>query len=231
MAARASIRESTRARDESYLHSLILPRFGATRIADVDEDLVAAWVAELTASGKAPATVRKAHQLLGQMLEAAVKTRRIPRNPAKWVELPRLEKAEMRFLTPDQVDVLAETIDSRYRTLILVAAYTGLRWDEAAGLKIDRLDMLRGALTVAETLSEVRGRLDLAEPKTAASRRRIALPRFVVDDLGRHLSQYLDPDGWVFTAPNGGPLRRTNFRRRVWIPAVRESGLEAMTRM
>jgi integrase len=44
--------------------------------------------------------------------------------------------------------------------------------------------------------------------------------------LSRHLEGVpTDPDALVFTAPGGGPLRLTNFRRRVWVPALRSAGL------
>lgn len=34
-----------------------------------------------------------------------------------------------------------------------------------------------------------------------------------------------EPDALAFTAPGGGPLRNSNFRRRVWLPAVSQAGL------
>lgn len=52
----------------------------------------------------------------------------------------------------------------------------------------------------------------------------IALPRFLCDILAEHLTAVpVGEDGFVFQAPQGGPLRRSNFRRRVWLPAVRAS--------
>ena len=70
----------------------------------------------------------------------------------------------------------------------------------------------------------MRGQVRLAPPKTSAARRQVALPNFLSEELARHLSQWPPgPDGFVFAAPEGGPLRRTNFRRRSWLPAVRAS--------
>jgi integrase len=63
----------------------------------------------------------------------------------------------MHFLDAVQVEQLAEAIDPRYRLLVLVGAYTGLRPGEITGLKIKRLDLLRGKVEVAEALSEVDG--------------------------------------------------------------------------
>ena len=69
-------------------------------------------------------------------------------------------------------------------------------------------------------LSDVSGVVSFTEPNTKASRRRIALPRRLADGLTQHLEAFpFDADGLLFTAPEGGSLRRTNFRRRIWLPA------------
>jgi integrase len=130
----------------------------------------------------------------------------------------------MRFLEESEVERLTDAIDPRYRAFVLVGAYAGLRWGEAGGLTIDRLDLLRRSLTVARTLVDVRGHVSLGEVKTPASVRKVALPGFLVEELARHIEHY--PPGahqLVFTSPGNGPLRRTNWRRRAWTPAVRES--------
>ncbi len=51
---------------------------------------VAAWVAQMTAGGLAPATVRQAHRVLTRVLTLGVRDGRIPRNPAVGVPLPRV---------------------------------------------------------------------------------------------------------------------------------------------
>jgi integrase len=116
---------------------------------------------------------------------------------------------EMRFLNPDQVDTLAASILPRYRALVLVAAYGGLRIGELAGLRRGRVYILKGTVTVAEIGVEVAGHLHYGKPKTRAGRRTITLPRSVVTILNAHLGEYTaaDGDAFVFTAPESGPLR------------------------
>jgi len=109
------------------------------------------------------------------------------------------------------------------RTLVLVAVSTGLRWGELAGLKRHRLDLLRRRLDVVETLVEVSGRVSFGQPKTLRSVRTVSLPRQAVDALAKHLVGHAGE--LVFTSPEGAPLRRHNFHRRVWEPAVRAAGL------
>jgi integrase len=118
---------------------------------------------------------------------------------------------------------LAEAIEPRYRVLVYTAAYTGLRWGELAGLKTDRLDLLRGSIDVVEALTEVNGNLALGPTKTG-KRRRVSVPRFLCQLLGDHLATFGQPDGFVFTAATGTPLRRS-FYPRHYKPAVRRAGL------
>ena len=224
----ADLRPSTVSRDEAYFSSYILPRFGAVPLAAIRQPDVQAWVAELSGRGFKPATVVKAYQLLGRTMTAAVNADMLPRSPCRAVRLPRVEREEMRFLNPAQVATLADVIGSRYRALVLLGAYGGLRIGELAGLRRSRVDLLRGTVTVAEIVVEVGGVLHIGPPKTRASRRRVGLPRFVVEELAAHLAGPGDPEAFVFTAPQGGPLRVHGFRARVWRPATRAAGVDGL---
>ncbi len=65
----------------------------------------------------------------------------------------------------------------------------------------------------------------LGETKNKKSRV-VTLPRFLVDELYRHLEQYPPgPSGLVFAGPKDAPLNRTNFRNRIWLPALKAAGI------
>jgi integrase len=131
---------------------------------------VAEWISSIRL---APASVTYIHRVVYLMLELAVRDGRITRNPAVGVRLPKTTRSERRFLTRDEVFRLADAaaeypipeVGQQYRVLVLVLAFCGLRWGEAAGLKVGRVDLLRRRLTVAETLSEVGGHLIWGTPK------------------------------------------------------------------
>jgi hypothetical protein len=175
-ATTTNLRASTRERDESLLRRLALPQFGDAPLAAISQRDVRAWVAELTARGLAPATVQKAYQLFGKVMGAAVDAGMLAQSPCRRVPLPKDEREEMRFLTPAQVATLADAIRPRYRALVLVGAYGGLRIGELAGLCRSRVDLLRGTVQVAEIVVEVGGVLHIGPPKTRASRRMVGLP-------------------------------------------------------
>ena len=227
-ATTTNLRPSTRARDEMALRLYALPRFGDMPLATIRQFEVRAWVADLSARSLAPATVVKAYQLFGKVMAAAVDAGYLAQTPCRNVPLPRIEREEMRFLTPTEIVTLAGTIRPIYRALVFTGAYGGLRIGELAGLRRRRVDLLRGTVEVAEIITEVSGRLHVGLPKTRASRRTIGLPRFVIRELEAHLGSNTDPDSYVFTAPQGGPLRIIAFRNRVWRPATKTAGLDGL---
>jgi integrase len=137
----ASLRPNTEARDERLFRLHLLPRFGAMPLARIGQREVRAWVAELSGSGLAASTVQRAYQLLSKVMAAAVDAGMIPQSPCRRVPLPRIERQEMRFLSPAEVLRLADAIRSDYRALILLGAYGGLRVGEMAGLRRSRVDL------------------------------------------------------------------------------------------
>lgn len=173
--------------------------------------------------GLRAASIVKAYQIIGRLFRIAVSDGRLAQSPCRNIWLPKVETTEKRFLTAVQVADLAQEIDSRFRAFVLTAAYTGLRYGELAALRLGNFHALRRTLRVEEALTEVSGQLFFGPPKTASSRRTVSLPPFLVDEIARHLDAFPDPSRLDFTSPHGGPLRRSNFYRRFWLPAVRAS--------
>jgi integrase len=102
-----------------------------------------------------------------------------------------------------------------------------------AGLRVGRVDVEARTLAVVETI--VRGRrgaVGVGEPKSDAGRRTLALPASLAAMLAAHMEAVGlsedDRDALLFTAPNGGPLRYTNWLRRAWYPATIAAGLGRM---
>lgn len=132
------------------------------------------------------------------------------------------------MLTIRQVARLADAIDPRYRTLILLAVYGSLRWGELAGLQRGDFDLDKSTVRIERSLTEMPGGgYSYGPPKSAAGRRIVVLPDIIKPDLLRHLSSFTAPqnDALVFTSPSGAPLRNSNFRQWSWLPALSKAGL------
>jgi hypothetical protein len=109
IATQGHLQPSTHARYEGVLSKQIVPRWGTVPLSAITHSAVAAWIADL---GLAPATVRYIHRVFSLMLDMAVRDSVLARNPAAGVRLPKLSKAERRFLTATEVDALADAIVS-----------------------------------------------------------------------------------------------------------------------
>jgi integrase len=202
---------------------LVLPHFGSHQIESVRPSDIQRWVTRLGADGYAASTVRKAHQLLSGAFGVAVNDEALPQSPCRGIRLPKEDERDLRFLDTAEIHSLADASGPRYQALVLTAAFTGLRFGELAALRLEDLNLLRRTLTVSKTLSEVGGLVELTEPKTKAARRSVALPQTVARVIGSHIEAHSSERGIVFPSPAGDYLRRTNFRLRHWLPAVRKS--------
>jgi integrase len=224
-ATTAALRPTTRRDYRVLLDNQVLPAFAGARLADLDALAVREWLAVLVGGGLSAKRARKAHQVLSQVLDAAVDGGKLARNVAAGVKLPKVQRREMHFLNAVQVEQLADSIDPRFATLVRVAAYTGLRPCELVALRVSRLDLLRGTVRVAEAAPEVAGRLEWGGVKTHEART-VRLPRFLCDELGAYLADRPHgPEDLVFTAPLGGPLRESKFVPGYFKPAVAAVGL------
>jgi integrase len=126
---------------------------------------------------------------------------------------------------------LAAATDERYRVLVLLAAFTSLRWGELAALRRSDIDAQAGTVRVTRQLNERDGGgFSFGPPKPEAGVRSVAIPELITPDLAAHIMTYARPsdDGLIFTSPGGGPLKHSNFRRRFWVPARAAAGLPAM---
>jgi integrase len=203
--------------------------FGSRTIASITEADVRRWRADLLSAGLSPVTTAKAYRLLKSILATAVEDGLIRRNPCR-VKGASVEKSPERpVLTVAQVYALADAVGPRYRALVLIACFCGLRWGELAGLQRRDIDCNRRTIRVARQLCEVAGRPPfLAPPKTDAGKRLVAIPSVILSDVRSHLDTLIPPeaDALLFTSPTGKPLRHGNFRRRVWVPALAASRVD-----
>ena len=229
MDSKLNIRRATRAKYESLLRVHLVPRFGDLPVSRIGRPDVQEFVKRMSESGYSPATVSECYSLLGSILGEAVEEGYLSQSPCRRIGLPHSEKSEKRFLSAEQIETLVEAFPEENRALIYTAAYLGLRWGEAAGLKRQPLNLLRQEIRIVGTIERAAGVYRYVEDtKSVASRRTIKLPPFLVEILAAHLETATVAE-FVFPAAEGGFLRYDNFRRRVWQPAVERAGLGHLT--
>ncbi|QQU97753.1 tyrosine-type recombinase/integrase [Corynebacterium amycolatum] len=177
----------------------VKPYWGPWRVGDIRRSDVQAWVSGFDAGAS---TVRKAHACLAQIIDVAVGDGTLSVNPARGVRLPRKPKAKKVYLTANQVKTLAK--DSKRPELIWLLATTGLRWGEAAALRVRDVNVLKRRISVERNAVTVGSEVIIGTPKTH-ERRTVAVPKRVMRMLEPLLKDKL-PDALLWPARDGGPL-------------------------
>lgn len=222
--AKPSVRPSTFTSYSMLTRRHLIPGLGRIPLAKLTPQDVQAFLNGRLASGLSPRTVQYLYAILRRALGQAVKWSLVSRNVATLAEPPRVERAEVRPLTPDQVRVFLDAAKGdRLEALYTVAVAIGLRQGEALGLVWDAVDLDARQLTVRHALQRVDGVLQLVEPKTRRSRRTIPLPEVAVAALRAHRNRQREERIWagsrwhdrglVFTTPIGTPLDGGNVTK------------------
>lgn len=215
-ASQGHISRKTVATRRSSWGSRVEPHWGDVAVIDVKTAAVRAWVSQMAAEGVGAPTIENAFGLLRQVLGAAVEDGRIPRNPCDGVKLPKRKHADRGYLSHKQVAELAAAVD-RNSEVVRFLAYTGLRWGEMAALRVQDFDMLRRRVNVSRSVTESGG-LVWSNPKTW-ERRSVPFPATLTNELAA-LMVGKGRDDLVFTDMQGGVLRNSNYRARVFSKAV-----------
>jgi len=226
----ANLKPTTRGGYESLLRAHLLPQFRNAPLGKIKPKDVHAFIAKLEKRELSPARIRQAYRLLSMILKSAVESDYIAKSPCVGVRLPKWTKRKTNYLTAEEVERVAEAAAPNNETLIYLLAYGGLRWGEAVALRRGRCNLLRRSIDVRESASEADGQLHFGSTKTYEART-VPLPGFLVEKLARHLKTVPRDAGVLVFTSGGKPLRSSNWRRRVWFPALEAAGLPKDTRI
>jgi integrase len=166
----------------------VQPRWGNVPIGDIRPTAVQQWIADLSrgasgAKASGASVIIHAHRVLSGILNDAVNDGLLARNPAKGVKLPRVGRKRPVYLTHEQVMNLVVSA-GEFEGLVLMLAYTGLRWGEVIGLRVRDLDMLCRRATISENAVQVNNTIHVGTTK-AHKLRTVPLPEFLLPYLAR----------------------------------------------
>lgn len=236
------VEPSTAASDTLRIDRYLTPQWAARRVNRITRSEVQAWVNQLAAGDLAPGSIEKVYRLFSSSMTAAVRSEQVPVNvnPCAGVKLPRVAPGHERFLTRDEVDRVAGFLNEPYRTAVLLAAATGMRWGELAGLHWQRVNLAAGLVDIVETWDPTAGRVK-AYPK-GHNRRAVPIVGWLADALHAAQDRAGPPaascgleharggakcrSGLVITGPHGAPMNGKNFGRRQFAEACALAGVD-----
>jgi len=246
------LRPTTARSYESHVRLYLRPLLGHVPLAKLrSEQIAAAYTKILESTPERPmsaSTLRRIHATLSSALVAAVRSRRLDRNPAEYVDLPTVRPNHVQPWTPEELGRFLDFAASdRLGPVFELMAGTGLRRGEALGLRWSDVDLDRGAITVNQQLIQLsaskgspcelcggHARVAAGPPKTAAGERRqvaigassrhalLAARNVQTQEREEFGDAYAD-HGLVFAWPDGSPYSPDYVTAR-FVALVKASG-------
>ncbi|WP_377644602.1 tyrosine-type recombinase/integrase [Oryzobacter terrae] len=206
------LRPSTVAGYRNALDVHILPAFGALPLDEINSAVVRHWRGQFATRGNDSAGA-KAYSVLKAILQTAEDDELILRNPCRLKGGGSAAKVrESVALSPVELAALVDAMPDRWRALTLVSGWCGLRIAEAAGLRINDVDLTTGALHIRQTAQYIGhpARLVLGPPKSERGIRIVHMPDHVIEAMGTYLGTKAgtSPKGFVWTRTDGQPISR-----------------------
>jgi integrase len=194
---------------QAYLTRWIRPHWQKYELADVRTIQVESWLRRLPLAKSSCAKIRN---LMSVLFNHACRYELFDRNPIYLVRQSAKRRTTPAILMPAEIKALINGLALRERTLVLLAASTGLRQSELFGLRWSDIDFDQGTMSV--TRSIVYG--VVGPCKTESSQKPVPIHPILADALmqWRERSTYIKADDWVFAS------KRYRGRRPYWGQAI-----------
>lgn len=172
-------------------------------------------------------TCAKIRNVMSVLFNHACRYEFFDRNPIKLVRQSSKRRSPPVVLTPSEIRTLLEGLKIRERTLVFIAASTGIRQSELFALKWSDIDLSAGTMYVAPSI--VHG--FVGPCKTESSQKPVPLHPLVCDALVKWKlqSSYGKPGDWVFASPHAKgnlPYWGQAILHKYLRPAARDLGIE-----
>ena len=210
------------------LTSRIYPAIGHLKLKDIRADHLNSFYTSLskpgqnkrTGGGLSAKSILEHHHMISTVMDQAEKESLVPFNVAGKATLPKLERHEVTYFQPEQVEAIRDALELepiKWRTLVHMLLITGARRGEILGLKWDKVDFEGNKIHICNNVlySADRGIYE-DNPKTATSNRFVTLPLETMKLLRKYrawqnedrlrLGEYYQYHGFVFAQDNGQPM-------------------------
>ena len=216
-------------RDAGILKLHALPALQNKKISNIKksdiQNLVNGWITY----GLKPRTIRRNLAVVKAIFQKAVDDELLFKNPATGTKYPKPEPVEQHPLTSEEAASLLSSIHPFYMPLLYIAITTGLRWSELAGLQIRDVELMgkKPMLNVNRGLHSTSKGITYEKPKSSAGKRTIPLTETQVELIAAHIAEtkrtMVNGEEPLFVSPEGHVLNYSNFRNRVFIPALQKA--------
>ena len=235
-------RHPSRSAYEGIIEHHIIPAIGAIKLKQLSSIHIQRMYNDLKENGRMPrgskqndkplsnTFVRRVHAVLQAALKQAVKERLIPYNPCENCRIPPKDKKEMTILPPEKIGrYLQEAEKYGVLPMFYLELSSGLRRGELLALQWEDLNVKERILTVNKQVTRMEGELDVTEPKTKNSVRKVALSQQAVDLLVQEHEQHPD-NPILFPSPRTGGYWSPDAVSRINRKLLKNAGIEEHVR-
>jgi integrase len=205
------LKPRTRLLYRGLLDALILPELGDARLERITPTTVRNWYATLDPS--TPTRRAHAYSLLRSIYTTAVSDDLVPTNPCRIRGAGTSKRTtSTKVATLGELEVIVQAMPERYRPMVLLAAWCGLRFGELAELRRGDVDLDARTVRVERAVTSRDGQVFVGDPKSQAGRRTVSLPPHLVPVVEQHLDRTdRHVDALLFPAHHGGHLAPTTL--------------------
>jgi integrase len=197
----------TRQHYRALLDRHILPTFETVPLKHITPNVVREW--HSTTALDTPTIRAHAYSLMRTILGQAVADQLIATNPCHIRGAGNSTRVhKIKPATLAELEALVAAMPDRYKVMVLLASWCGLRFGELAELRRTDVNTKTGVLHVRRGVVRANGQTIVKKPKSNAGTRDVAVPPHLLPMLKAHLLQHAEPgkDGLLFPARGGGHI-------------------------
>jgi len=204
---------------KSHINHYLIPFFGSYELRDIRGELVQSFIVGLNKSRK---TVRNIYVTLQAMWRSAQAWEYVEHDIKKGVTFGPATRKQQFFFSAEEIHRILNVAQEPHRTFYGLAAETGLRAGELAGIRVDDLDLASGVLQVRQSV----WRGQVKETKTRSGMRVIELSSHLTGMLRTMLDSWRPNDGrFLFAGDGGRPWDPTIVLKEYFHPLLRQLGI------
>jgi len=136
--------------------------------------------------GLSEKTILHHHRLISSILTSALQWGFVLNNPALRVKAPKIIKKEARHYNIEEVEYILKLIEDepiKYRTMVILAIYGGMREGELTALTWNDIDFDKCLIRIDKSLQHLPGRETFVKSTKTENTRVISIPSSAVELL------------------------------------------------
>ena len=196
---------------ENMIKRYLMPALGEMRIRDLRQLHLQTIISSLNKKGLSTSTMKKVKQIATQIMQVAVGSDLIMRNPFLEINVPKNDPVERRPLTEKEIALITDNWRGHnLGPMAMIMLFCGLRRGEAIALEWMDIDFEKKLIHVTKAASVVKNKTNIKKPKSDAGVRDVPVPKVLL----KMLLEIRKPSGFVCTNTSGGMLTESSFKRQ-----------------